>query len=439
MATPNMNLTLPTVGVTAGPTYAQQNNAALEAIDAHDHTSSKGVAVPTAGININANLDFNGYSPTGLESAVFGDVAGTPSNRSVYVNSGELFYKDSSGNAVQITNSGSVAGTPGSISNLATYESPPLTDRFPSVTFSDLARDFSFFYDTGLLAAMNTGDLRIYPYDGSFTSYTNFITLKSPTALGTNYVLTLPTALPADTNFIQVSSAGTLSFSNTITQPILAANGTAGAPSYSFSSDTNTGVYRSSADNLTLAAAGTNALTVSGSAVTAHLPLYANTGSVSAPTITFSSDTNTGFWLQTTDTIGVTAGGTQRLSIGSTISTNNTNLTVGTGSITATTSSLGTASATSINLSSGGAFKAAVYSGSIAATSSVNITPGGTIWGICGLGPYAGSTTLRVPIVAQGATTNSTIQVDGSSTNTTIVLYNSGGVSHTYRIIVFYT
>jgi hypothetical protein len=50
-----MTISLPTVGVTAGPTYASLVNAAFETVDAHDHTTGKGVQVPTAGININAN------------------------------------------------------------------------------------------------------------------------------------------------------------------------------------------------------------------------------------------------------------------------------------------------------------------------------------------------------------------------------------------------
>lgn len=68
MATPNMNLTLPTVSVTAGPLYATENNEAFEAIDAHDHTSGKGVLVPVAGLNINADLSMEGFDLTTFRS-----------------------------------------------------------------------------------------------------------------------------------------------------------------------------------------------------------------------------------------------------------------------------------------------------------------------------------------------------------------------------------
>lgn len=68
MATPNMNLELPVVSVTAGPLYATENNEAFEAIDEHDHTSGKGVPVPVSGLNINADLSLEGYNLTVFRS-----------------------------------------------------------------------------------------------------------------------------------------------------------------------------------------------------------------------------------------------------------------------------------------------------------------------------------------------------------------------------------
>lgn len=64
----NMGLTVPVPGVTPGPTYATEISNDLILIDAHDHTTGKGVKVPTAGLNINANLSFNGFGATGFNS-----------------------------------------------------------------------------------------------------------------------------------------------------------------------------------------------------------------------------------------------------------------------------------------------------------------------------------------------------------------------------------
>lgn len=64
----NMGLTVPTPGVTPGPTYATNISNDLVIIDAHNHTPGNGVLVPTAGLNINANLPFNGFGATGFNS-----------------------------------------------------------------------------------------------------------------------------------------------------------------------------------------------------------------------------------------------------------------------------------------------------------------------------------------------------------------------------------
>lgn len=68
LAQANMGLTIPTPGVTPGPTYATEISNDLVIIDAHNHTAGNGVQVPTAGLNINANLSFNGFGATNFNS-----------------------------------------------------------------------------------------------------------------------------------------------------------------------------------------------------------------------------------------------------------------------------------------------------------------------------------------------------------------------------------
>jgi hypothetical protein len=228
--TPNMSLDLPIIGETLGPEYAEKNNTAFETIDSHSHVSGEGVQVPTAGLNINADLPLNGFAVTGANALTLQAVAGTPADLSVYSSGGNLVYRNAAGNPVPITVGDSIAGTPGAIAGLGDGDS--------SAVFSDLAEDFSWFFDgvNNKHAAFNIGDLRLHPFDG-LTAYTNFITLKSPTALASNYSLTLPTTLPASTSFVQVSAAGQLTYSNTIP------NGTGAAPSLNFTGSTNTGLY----------------------------------------------------------------------------------------------------------------------------------------------------------------------------------------------------
>lgn len=124
MATTFLNLTLPVVTVTLGPTWANQLNAALEVVDLHDHTSGKGVQIPTAGLNINENLDFQSNKAFSLYSSQFINQAsaltGASNAGSVYMANGNLYFTNNSGVAIQLTDGGAIASTPGSAQILAT-------------------------------------------------------------------------------------------------------------------------------------------------------------------------------------------------------------------------------------------------------------------------------------------------------------------------------
>lgn len=107
-----MNLELPVVTETLGPTWASELNAALEIIDEHDHSSNKGVKITPAGLNINANLDFNEYKIYDLLSTQYtapaAALTGASNANSVSVFGGNLYFTNGSGTAVQITSGGSV-------------------------------------------------------------------------------------------------------------------------------------------------------------------------------------------------------------------------------------------------------------------------------------------------------------------------------------------
>ena len=118
MATPFLNLDLPTVSVTLGPAWASQVNAAFEVIDSHDHSSGKGAQIPTAGLNINADLDFNEFAALNLRIASFEQRTTSPSgsdfSTSLSVFGGNLYYTNTSGVPVQITDGGGIVTSAGS-------------------------------------------------------------------------------------------------------------------------------------------------------------------------------------------------------------------------------------------------------------------------------------------------------------------------------------
>lgn len=113
-----LNLTLPVPTVQLGPTWATQINAAFEVIDAHDHTSGKGVQIPTAGLNINADLDFNDFAAENVQLVSLTNKTAVPTglsfSGSVSIANGDLYYTNTAGIAVQLTSGGSLPAAPGS-------------------------------------------------------------------------------------------------------------------------------------------------------------------------------------------------------------------------------------------------------------------------------------------------------------------------------------
>lgn len=111
--TPNMNLVIPAVGVTLGPQWASDINAALALIDAHDHSPGKGVPINASGMNIDSDLSFQNNSATNLASVNFTAQSITPPNNSIFESGVDLFFVDGNGNIVRLTQSGSVIRTAG--------------------------------------------------------------------------------------------------------------------------------------------------------------------------------------------------------------------------------------------------------------------------------------------------------------------------------------
>ena len=105
--TANMGLSVPTLNGDPG-TWDTQLSASLAIIDLHDHTTGKGVKVPSTGLNINADLTFANNSATNLKGAVFTAQASAPASLAAYVKANDLYFKDGAANEVRITASGAL-------------------------------------------------------------------------------------------------------------------------------------------------------------------------------------------------------------------------------------------------------------------------------------------------------------------------------------------
>jgi hypothetical protein len=109
MPTANMNLDKPVVSSTAGPAWETLLNAIFDLIDAHDHSSGKGVLITQAGVYLTDDLSFRSQSAKELESVAFDNLsAAGPLSRSLYVRAGELWFKDADGTEIQLTDDGTI-------------------------------------------------------------------------------------------------------------------------------------------------------------------------------------------------------------------------------------------------------------------------------------------------------------------------------------------
>lgn len=216
MITSYMSISLPSVSVTLGPAWASQINAALVALDSHNHSPGYGQGVPTAGLDINADLGFNGWNATLLRSVRFGaqgSALAQPTDIGcAYVQGVDLYYNDINGNAIRLTANGQVAAASGSISGLV---SPA------ALTYIVASHKFAFTYDTNAYAAIEGGAVTIHDTAVGALG----ITLRSPVGLVSAYALILPTTLPVATKLVTLDASGQLSASYDVDNSSLQATG----------------------------------------------------------------------------------------------------------------------------------------------------------------------------------------------------------------------
>lgn len=198
--TPNMSLIVPSVGNEPSPTYAFDINTSLTLIDQHTHTPGSGVQITPAAININAALNYNTNFAIGLAGLTLTPALSTPAINTVYESGVDLYYVDGLGNNVRITQSGGIAGSPGSIANLTSPASA-----------SYVAGNRTFVWQSGTTIAANLDAASIILRNISPNS-TFGLTLSAPAALSNDYSITLP-SIPVQTNILQMDTSGTITAS----------------------------------------------------------------------------------------------------------------------------------------------------------------------------------------------------------------------------------
>lgn len=196
ITTDQMGLVLPDVGATGtlGPEWASRLNTALETVDNHDHTTGRGARIPTAGISIDADLDFNSSAATDVSHVKFvnlsASLTGASNARELFVTGSELYF-NSQGTAVKITSNGALnnAGLGGIGGDYSSADA--------LVTYDDFNKKYITYQgpSSGQKAAIwETGGLRIR---ATGSADTNVIHLRSTSSLPASYNLTLPVTQPS--------------------------------------------------------------------------------------------------------------------------------------------------------------------------------------------------------------------------------------------------
>jgi hypothetical protein len=201
---PNMGMPISTVGEAPGPAWATNIDASLSIVDSHNHSSGQGVQINPSGININTNFPLNNNNATTIRSVNFtpqpSPLALITDIGCLYVSGVDLYYNDESGNQIRITQSGTVAGSSGTITGLPSGTA--------SASYS--AGTFTFQGATNTPAAMNVGPVSI----GNAVANSKAVTISPNAGIAANYNISLPAALPAAVNYVTLDNSGNLAFNS---------------------------------------------------------------------------------------------------------------------------------------------------------------------------------------------------------------------------------
>ncbi len=270
---PNMSLPIPIVGVEIGPDYATDVNNSLTLVDQHDHSPGRGLQITPAGLNINDNLDFKGHNALNLVGVTLeASTVASSSLQTLSVAPGaespvplqDLWYTDSAGNKIQITEGGIVktvaASIPGESYAFGTFFWKQTQDALPttpadfdigSITLrpnTAATTDGTTISPNAALVGSNNLILPLLPAVGPSTSPA-FMTIddsgniltSTPQALGiTNSMIAnatisaaklAPGVLASANSFIQITTyttAGTFVVPTNVTQILIATLGGGG-------------------------------------------------------------------------------------------------------------------------------------------------------------------------------------------------------------------
>lgn len=211
--TPYMNLSIPTLNGDPG-TWDTQVSASLTIIDTHTHQAGSGVFIRPGAIKIDGDLTFTGFSLTNLRAAVYTAQTSFTTALSTYVIGNDLYFRDGASNQVRLTASGALNMT--TVGGIA----GDYTSANANVYYDSAAKTYRFLETAPLPNVWNyvaCSGVDLYEQGSGILTR---VRLQSPAGLVASYVNTYPAALPASTSLFQITSAGVMTYSNTVVKAV---------------------------------------------------------------------------------------------------------------------------------------------------------------------------------------------------------------------------
>lgn len=249
MPAANMGLTKPVDGDTNN-VWGPMLNTDLDLIGDHNHTAGQGTKIPSAALNINADVSWSSsgisWSITDVNAIDFKAVAAgvvVGFAGALFVNSAdsELYWRTIGGTNVKVT--------AGAALNVAAFTGGIGGDYSAAgalVVFDDATDSYWFQQQVGAAvrqyARMRSADVDLYEYKANPAAGVpvNRVRLASPTALASSYALTLPAALPIVTRPLQVNSTGSILVNDPVTRMHSVGNIAPGLSGGTFNNTTTT-------------------------------------------------------------------------------------------------------------------------------------------------------------------------------------------------------
>lgn len=118
--------------------------------------------------------------------------------------------------------------------------------------------------------------------------------------------------------WVQYLNGAWIQWPNAVLGSIQFNSGTVSAPSITFAGDTDTGIYRPDANQMGLVTNGALRLWITTTAIQANLAIRVPNGTAASPAYQFTGDTNTGLYWISADVLGISTGGAVRMRVSTT-------------------------------------------------------------------------------------------------------------------------